>query len=135
MKILPTLFFLVLSLNATIIVSAENLPQISKEFLQKHFKAPIALVQKDEKNYEVYLSDGTELEFDSTGAWKEIESGQNALSYDLLPPHIAAVMRGEFESTTMKELERKINYYKIKLQNGFKVLIDFNGTILRKKWD
>ncbi|EOH6852216.1 hypothetical protein ACMCY6_001423, partial [Campylobacter jejuni] len=31
--------------------------------------------------------------------------------------------------------EKKINYYKIKLDNKIKIYIDFNGTILYKEID
>lgn len=46
-KFLSIITILSLSLNADIIISADNLPSVSKEFLQHNFKAPIGIVQKD----------------------------------------------------------------------------------------
>lgn len=131
-----TLIFLLSSfVNADTIISPDNLPPISKEFLQKNFEAKIGLVQKDEKSYEVYLSDGTELEFDSTGVWKEIEAKHKALNHNILPPNIAAVIKNKFKNTAIKELERKINHYKIKFYNDLELIIDFNGGILKQEFD
>lgn len=45
-KFLNIITILSLSLNADIIISADNLPNVSKEFLQHNFKAPIGIVQK-----------------------------------------------------------------------------------------
>ena len=127
--------FILAFLKADVIISAHDLPSKSREFLQSHFDAKIGLVQRDEKSYEVYLSDGTELEFDSAGAWRQIEAKRKPLSYDILSPQIAAVLRSEFKNMTMRELERKINHYKIKFHNGSEIIIDFNGTILHKEFE
>lgn len=134
-KFLSIVAILSLSLNADIIISAENLPNISKEFLQHNFKAPIGIVQKDKNSYEVYLSDGTELEFDTDGIWKEIENKALPFNLDFLPQNLANIIKNEFPNVKAREIERKINHYKIKLDNGVKILIDFNGTILYKKID
>lgn len=48
--------------------------QVFLRILKNNFQAPISIVQRDKHAYEVYLSDGTELEFESDGSWKEIES-------------------------------------------------------------
>ncbi|EAH8750327.1 PepSY-like domain-containing protein [Campylobacter jejuni] len=134
-KFLSIITILSLSLNADIIISADNLPSVSKEFLQHNFKAPIGIVQKDKNSYEVYLSDGTELEFDSEGNWKEIENKKHPFNLDFLPQNLANIIKSEFPNTKTKEIEKKINYYKIKLDNKIKIYIDFNGTILYKEID
>ncbi|MBM0637337.1 PepSY-like domain-containing protein [Campylobacter sp. VicNov18] len=134
-KILSIINILCICLNADIIISAENLPHTSKEFLQRNFKAPIGVVQKDKNSYEVYLSDGTELEFDIDGSWKEIENKAFPFNLDFLPKNLVDIIKNEFPNTKAKEIERKINHYKIKLDNDIKFLIDFNGSILDKQID
>lgn len=116
-KFLSIITILSLSLNAHIIISADNLLSVSKEFLQHNFKAPIGIVQKDKNSYEVYLSDGTELEFDIDGAWKEIENKAFPFDLDFLPQNLANTITSEFPNTKAREIERKINHYKIKLDN------------------
>ncbi|HDZ5064854.1 TPA: PepSY-like domain-containing protein [Campylobacter jejuni] len=134
-KFLSIIAILSISLNADIIISADNLPNISKEFLQHNFKAPIGIVQKDKNSYEVYLSDGTEVEFDIDGTWKEIENKTLPFNLDFLPQNLVNIIKNEFPNVKAREIERKINYYKIKLDNDVKILIDLNGTILHKEID
>ncbi|EAM0952687.1 hypothetical protein D4S16_09115, partial [Campylobacter jejuni] len=45
------------------------------------------------------------------------------------------IIKNEFPNIKAREIERKINHYKIKLDNDVKILIDFNGTILHKEID
>ena len=130
MKIIILILTLFLNLKADIILSPQNLPNTIKDFLQKNFKAQVSLAQRDDNAYEIALNDGTELEFDHNGEWKEIEA-----SYEVLPPHIASILKNEFKENAIKEIERKINYYKIKFYNNFEIIIDFNGTILRREYD
>ncbi|QOR04032.1 PepSY-like domain-containing protein [Campylobacter cuniculorum] len=122
-------------LFADFIISPESLPPNAKEFLQKNFNAQIGIVQVDKNNYEVYLSDGTELEFDMDGSWREIESKFNPLNFNILPPILADIIKNNYPNATMLEIKKKINYYKIQLNNGLKVIIDFNGTILHQEFD
>lgn len=122
-------------LNADIIISPNDLPEVSKAFLQQNFKASIGIVQKDKNSYEVYLSDGTELEFEIDGTWKEIENKANPFDLNFLPQNLASIIKNEFPNTKAREIERKINHYKVKLNNGMKIRIDFNGTILHKEFD
>ena len=122
-------------LFADFIISPESLPLNAKEFLQKNFNAQIGIVQVDKNNYEVYLSDGTELEFDMDGSWREIESKFNPLNFNILPPILADIIKNNYPNATMLEIKKKINYYKIQLNNGLKVIIDFNGTILHQEFD
>ncbi|WP_427846121.1 PepSY-like domain-containing protein [Campylobacter troglodytis] len=126
--------FVLLSLKADLIISSDALPERIKSFIQTHFKAQIALVQMDKKSYEIYLTDGTELEFDTLGNWKEIESKLSPISFSILPANIASIIQKQFPQAILIELERKINYYKIKLSNGIKLKIDANGTILSQKF-
>ncbi|MCX2682940.1 PepSY-like domain-containing protein [Campylobacter sp. MIT 21-1685] len=129
------LVFIPILLYGDIIISPDSLPSTAKEFLRNNFQAQISLVQRDKNSYEVYLSDGTELEFDIDGSWKEIESKILPINVDILPSNLAAIIKNEFPNVPLKEIDKKINYYKIKLVNGFELVIDFNGTILYKGID
>ncbi|MBZ7944636.1 PepSY-like domain-containing protein [Campylobacter sp. RM10532] len=135
------LFFLIFiyifftRLNADIIISPDNLPDNIKTFIKKNFNASIGIVQKDRNSYEVYLSNGLELEFESDGTWKEIESKLDPFDFNFLPSNIIDIIKNKFPNIKAREIERKINYYKIKLSNGIKIYIDFNGTILHKGLD
>lgn len=138
MNIKKTLFFFAFIssfLYADSIISPDSLPALAKDFLQKNFKAQISLVLEDKNSYEVYLNDGTELEFDIDGSWREIEAKLTPINADILPYHLATIVKNEFPNMLLKEVEKKINYYKIEFANGFELVIDFNGAILYKEFD
>lgn len=134
-KALLSLIFTALSLHADMIISPNALPDVIKQFISTHFKAQIGLVEVDRKSYEISLTDGTELEFDIMGNWKEIESKFAPIDFAVLPPNIANIIKNQYPNTTLIEVKRKINYYKIKLSNRMKIRIDPNGTILSQKFD
>lgn len=134
-KALLTLIFTALSLQADMIIAPNALPDNIKQFISTYFKAQIGLVEVDKKSYEIYLTDGTELEFDIMGNWKEIESKLTPIDFAVLPPNIASILQNQYPGAALIEAERKINYYKIKLSNRMKIRIDPNGTILSQKFD
>lgn len=134
-KVLFFLAFAIVCLQADMIISPNALPENIKTFINTHFKAQIGLVEMDRKSYEIYLTDGTELEFDIVGNWKEIESKITPIPFGVLPANLATIVQNLFPNTAIVELERKIHYYKIKLSNNIKLRIDPNGTILSQKFD
>jgi len=127
--------FIACHLSAGMILTPDSLPANAKDFLQKNFSSQVTMVQLDKNTYEVYLSDGTEMEFYLDGSWKEIEAKFNFLSFDILPPNLASILKNQFPNTAIKELKRKIGYYKIELNNGLEIIMDFNGTILHTEFD
>lgn len=120
---------------ADMIISANALPENIKTFISAHFKAQIGLVQMDRKSYEIYLTDGTELEFDLMGNWIEIENKRTFIDLAVLPPNLALIIKAQYPNTPLIEVKRKINYYKVKLANRMEIYIDPNGTILMQKFD
>ncbi len=127
--------FAVIFLNADMIISPNSLPENVQNFIKTHFKAQVGLVQMDRKSYEIYLTDGTELEFDLMGNWKEIENDMAGIDFSVLPPNLASIIQTTYPNTALLEVKRKMNYYKIKLSNRMKIHIDANGTILGQKYD
>nr|WP_238386879.1 PepSY-like domain-containing protein [Campylobacter sp. MIT 19-121] len=128
-------FFLCLLAKADLIISPDSLPENTKQFLSTNFKAQVGMAQRDGNSFEVYLTDGTELEFDIMGNWKEISSKFTPINFSILPANIAAIIQNQFPNTFLLEAERKINYYKIKLSNRLELKIDANGTILSQEFD
>lgn len=129
-------FVLILSfLNADIIISADALPESIKHFIASNFNAQIGLVQQDSDEYEIYLSDGTELEFDIMGDYKEIKSELAPLSLSILPANIASIVQSQFPGAFLQKIKRKFSYYELEFSNSLEVKIDSNGTILSQKFD
>ena len=120
---------------ADVIISPSSLPDYIQTFIGTHFQAGVGLAQMDNRHYEIYLTDGTELEFDFSGEWREIESRLTPLSFDILPANVAAIVRAQFPGAFIVELKRKFHYYKIKLSSQMELKIDPNGTVLSVEID
>ncbi|MBF7046243.1 PepSY-like domain-containing protein [Campylobacter volucris] len=136
MKKLILIFFLSFNLlNAGIVISPDSLPVDIKKFIQEHFpNATIGLIEQDSHSYEIYLSDGSELEFFLNGKLKEAEN-HRALNISILPIPVQNIIKNTHPNASVIEVERKISHYKIKLNNEIKLYIDDNGIILRQKYD
>ncbi len=135
---LKKIIFCVLTLaflNADIIVSADALPENIKQFIASNFNAQVGLVQQDSDEYEIYLSDGTELEFDIVGNYKEIKNDMKPLSLSVLPINIASIVQSQFSGAFLRKVKRKFSYYELEFSNSLEVKIDPNGTILSQKFD
>ena len=63
-KTLAVLALTAALLNADMIIAPNSLPQNIQNFIATHFKAQIGLVEMDRKSYEIYLTDGTQLDRD-----------------------------------------------------------------------
>lgn len=122
-------------LCADYIVSPNDLPQNLKDFLAQNFSAQIGLIQRDKNTYDIYLSDGTEIESYLDGTWKEIEAQLTPLSFSILPQNIATILQAEYPNASLVEVKRKMTYYKIKLSNNMEISIDLNGMILKREFD
>ena len=135
---LKKIIFCVLTLaflNADIIVSADALPENIKQFIASNFNAQVGLVQQDSDEYEIYLSDGTELEFDIVGNYKEIKNDMKPLSLSVLPINIASIVQSQFSGAFLRKVKRKFSYYELEFSISLEVKIDPNGTILSQKFD
>ncbi|TQR33000.1 hypothetical protein DMB92_03300 [Campylobacter sp. MIT 99-7217] len=135
-KIFICIFLLLELAFSDFIVSPDALPQNIKDFLVQHFPdRQIGLVQRDKNTYDIYLSDGTEIECYLDGTWKDIEASYTPLSFSILPANIANIVKTEYPQAFLTEVKRKINYYKIKLSNNMELSIDFNGMVFKREFD
>lgn len=124
-----------LYLKADMMISPSALPDNIKQFISANFQASVGLVQVDGSTYEIYLSDGTELEFDIGGNFKEAKARYASLNPNILPKHIAAIIKNEYPNVAIMKIERKILYYEIKLSNNMELKIDNNGIVLSREFD
>lgn len=61
------------------------LPETVKVILAKNFKAPVSFIKTEKTlgfvvDYEVILTDGTEITFDKNGTWESVEISANQVA-------------------------------------------------------
>lgn len=114
-----------------------SLPQAAKSILQKNFKAKVALV-KIEKNiavineYEVILTDGTEITFDSKGNWDNIETPLNkAVPAKLMPQGVVDYVNTNYKKANVVSIDKEGYGYDVELSNGIEMKFDKGGNFVR----
>lgn len=118
-------------------INQNQLPGNAQAFISEYFNdVKVTNVIKDsgiiKTEYEVYLSDGSKLEFDGKGNWKEVKSKGKSLSgAAFIPQSIRDYAAKNFPSYQIKKIEKGSRKYEVKLSNGLELEFDLNGNFLR----
>lgn len=113
------------------------LPPAAKTILSNNFKSGVSIVKVEKdlgrvNEYEVVLTDGTEITFDKNGNWKEIETALNKeVPAALIPKAIVNYVKQNQKGTRVVGLERKGKGYEATLSNGVEMLFDAQGNFQR----
>lgn len=114
-------------------ISADKLPAAATTFINKHFAGTTVTAASAENGrrgttYEVKLSNGAELEFDSEGNWREVDCEPNAVPAAIIPAAIAQYVSSKHPSTSIVKIEHKRHGYKVELSNDIDLSFDENGS-------
>lgn len=112
------------------------LPQSAKTILSRNFKSKVHHVKVDKKTfggdeYEVVLQNGTEIDFDSDGNWKEIDCGKSGVPSSLVLKPIATYVKKNFNNSPIVKIEVDRNHYEVELLNGAELKFDRSGRFLK----
>lgn len=117
--------------------SASVLPRAAQTVLSSNFKAKVSVV-KIEKNmggiseYEVVLTDGTEISFDRGGNWDNIETAANkAVPSALVPASISSYVSKNQRGAKIIGIDRDRHGYEVELSNGVEMKFDRSGNFIR----
>lgn len=115
---------------------ATSLPTQAAELIQRNFTAGVSLV-KTEKNfgktseYEVTLTDGSEISFNGSGDWESIETPNNIpVPSGVVPTNIATFIREKQAGTYIVGIEKEKHGYDVNLSNGLELKFDLSGNFL-----
>lgn len=114
-----------------------SLPEAAKMTIKKHFKSKVSLVKIERRlgsvhEYEVILTDGTEIEFDSKGNWDKVETAVNkSVPSSLVPAGIANYVKNNYKGVNIVSLDKERYGYSVELSNGLDMEFDKNGNFLR----
>ncbi|MDE7347426.1 MAG: PepSY-like domain-containing protein [Muribaculaceae bacterium] len=117
----------------------EDLPIAAQTILKNNFKAGVSHIKIEKdfgkiKEYDVILTDGTEVTFDSHGNWKDIEVRQNAsVPATLVPKAIADYVNQNQKNAKITGIEKNRSGYEVELSNG--VEMKFNSESRFIKYD
>lgn len=114
--------------------NVNTLPAAAQTMLKKYFpKTAVNHIKIDKKTfggkeYDVVLTNGTEIEFDSEGNWTEVDCGINKVPDGLILKSIRTYVKQNFKGAKIVSIEVKKNKYDLKLSNGLEAEFDRAGN-------
>ena len=82
-------------------------------------------------DYDVILDNGTEIDFDSKGDWKEIDCGHREVPSGLILPAISNYVAKNFKGQKIVSLDKDGRKYDVQLSSGIELEFDRSGAFRR----
>ena len=113
------------------------LPAAAQSSIKKNFKSSVSVVKIDKdfgriSEYEVTLTDGSEITFDRNGNWKEVETNigkQVPAAY--IPAGVRDYVAKNQKGAHVVGIEKERNGYEVNLSNGIDIKFDRQGKFIR----
>lgn len=122
--------------NDKVTNNINELPQVSRNFLNNYFngnKVSHIKIDKDlllVDSYDVILTDGTSVEFNRDGEWKEVKSFQQNIPDTLIPAEIRQYVSQNYPGQKIMTVERGKRKVSVDLANGLELKFDLNGNLI-----
>lgn len=116
---------------------ADNLPAKASQLISRNFTAGVSLVKTEKdlgrvSEYEVTLTDGSTIEFNSSGEWKSIDTPNNlAVPAGVVPTNISTFVREKQAGTSIVGIEKEKHGYEVQLSNGVEMKFDLSGNFMQ----
>ncbi len=113
------------------------LPKTAQTTLENNFKAKVNTIKIDKElgiisDYDVVLTDGTEITFDRSGNWKDIETTvHGAVPAALVPDAITKYVNTAQPGQRIIGIDKERSGYDVELSNGVEMKFDIQGKFLR----
>ncbi len=116
-------------------VEQSQLPREAKTFLKEHFKSKFHHAVKDVDGrvitYEVVLNDNTEIEFDESGRWTEVDGKNKAIPTTFMQKQTLDYVKINNPKEAIVKIERSDSGYELELSNGVDLKFDAMGTFVK----
>lgn len=110
-------------------IDPDNLPKAAIELIQTHWPScDIESAYIIGKEYEALLTDGTLIEFDAKGVWKEMKCTEG-LPVTLVPVFITRYVVNRYPRILIIDVEKMKGGYEATLANGLQIQFDMNGRV------
>ena len=116
-------------------VVPEQLPNPVKTFIQQTYPGQtITFAQKDLEltgwKYEVFMADGTHIEFDTDDMWDKVESPMaKPIPMQLVPAPIATHLQANFPGAFVTKIDKERNGYEVGLSTGMELKYNKQGAL------
>lgn len=113
------------------------LPTAAQVMIKNHFKSKVSHIKIEKewgqvREYDVVLTDGSEITFDHNGNWKAVEVRRNAsVPSAIVPSAIANYIKQNQKKVSIVGIEKKKSGYEVELSNGIDMMFDAEGKFQR----
>lgn len=116
-------------------IEFSGLPSEARSFIKTNFSSPfhhgIKEVESRKVSYEAVLNDNTEIEFDDSGRWKEVDGKGKAVPAALIQRPIQDYVKTNYQKQSIVKIERSDLAYEVKLSKGVELVFDPRGTFVK----
>lgn len=116
---------------------ASVLPEAARTTIANNFKSKVSVVKIDKdfgriSEYEVTLTDGTEISFDSKGNWENVETNNaKSVPAGFIPKAISDYVAKNQPNTRIVGIDKERNGYEVELSNGVDIKFNKDGQFVR----
>ncbi len=112
-----------------------QLPVRAREFIETHFTdIQISLATMDreftETTYEVFFANGSKVEFDGSGRWKEIDCKHTRVPKEAVPEQIRTYIAVNYPECYVTEIDLDKRDYELKLNSGVELTFDLRFRLI-----
>ena len=116
-------------------VTLSSIPQNAQNFIRQHFpNIEVTYIERDWEDIEVYLANGTQIEFFPNGDWKEVKAYAN-MPDSILPANVMATVKRTYPQAAIIKIEKQYTIFEVKLNNMMELYIDGSGNLIGQKFD
>ncbi len=121
-------------------ISFGKLPEAAQAFVNQYFSSEeVVFVEREKddgkRDYKVMLANGTELDFNESGAWTSVDCKFSSLPAGLIPAAIASHIATNYPQAVPYKIEKEIGGYEISVTGGYNLLYSTDGTFIRQETD
>ncbi|MDE6561323.1 MAG: PepSY-like domain-containing protein [Muribaculaceae bacterium] len=139
------LFFIFAFIIGVFTVSARDnyshdisiLPETAQEMIKQNFTSDVSHIKIGKefgriREYDVVMTDGSEIYFDKHGNWKEVETRRtSSVPSSMIPRPISNFIKENQKSANVTGIEKKNYGYEVELSNGKDVRFTEKGKFIR----
>lgn len=112
-------------------IDPANLPTTITNYISQNYpNLTIVEAELDDNVYEIYLSNGLELYFDSNGNFIGLDMDDMPVDPATLPTSITNYLQQNYPNDSIVSAELDDNMYEIYLSSGVELYFDMNGNLL-----
>ncbi len=117
------------------VIQFNQLPATAQTFVNTYFSGvKVIRVDKDTEHqsaeFEVYLADGSEIEFDHMGQWIDVSAPRGkAIPAGIAPELLVKAINARFPNAQIHELSKESYGYEVELLDGTDIKLDMNFNI------